>query len=132
MTGGSGAGSERVAGAATKASRGATADPFEGDPFKSCRWLELKKELLDVGARVMFEPRLKVLGPALAEDPMNLPITVAAELRGVQRLIVLVERNPIRKVLELQPLAAQVAVSLRFKLEQASPVRALALTADGR
>ena len=80
----------------------------------------------------MFEPRLKVLGPALAEDPMNLPITAAAELRGVQRLIVLVERNPIRKVLELQPLAAQVAVSLRFKLEQASPVRALALTADGR
>ena len=115
-----------------RASRGATADPFEGDPVKSYQWVELKKKFLGVGARAVLDPRLKVLGPALAEDPMNLPITVAAELRGVQRLIVLVERNPIRKVLELQPLAAQVAVSLRFKLEQASPVRALALTADGR
>ena len=45
--------------------------------------------------------------------------------------MVLVDRNPIRKVLELRTLAALPAVSVRFKLEQASPVRALALTADG-
>ena len=49
----------------------------------------------------------------------------------MQRLIVLVDRNPIRKVLELQPVSALPSISFRFKLEQASPVRALALTADG-
>ena len=74
---------------------------------------------------------MNVQGPRFAEDPMNVPICVATDLPGVQRLIVLVDRNPIRKVLELQPLAAQPAVSLRFKLERASPVRSLALTADG-
>ena len=109
----------------------AAGDAFEGDPFKSYQWVELKKEFLGPGARVVFDARVKVLGPAFAEDPMNVPITVATDLPGVQRLIVLVDRNPIRKVLELQPLAAQPAVSFRFKLEQASPVRALALTADG-
>ena len=91
----------------------------------------MKREYLGARARVVFDPRVKVLGPVFAEDPMNVPVTVSAELPGVQRLIVLVDRNPIRKVLELQPLAAQAAVSFRFKLEQASPVRALAMTADG-
>ena len=109
----------------------AAPEPFDGDPFKSFQWPELKKEFLPAGARVRFDARVRVLGPAFAEDPMNVPITVSADLPGVQRLIVLVDRNPIRKVLELQPLAAQPAVSFRFKLEQASPVRALALTADG-
>lgn len=109
----------------------AGADPFEGDPFKSFQWPALKKEFLGLGARTRFDERVKVLGPAFAEDSMNVPITVAVGLPGVQRLIVLVDRNPIRKVLELQPLVALPAVSLRFKLEQASPVRALALTADG-
>ena len=106
-------------------------DPYDGDPFKSLLWPDLRKEFLGPAARTRFDERVKVLGPGFAEDPMNVPITVSADLPGVQRLIVLVDRNPIRKVLELQPLAALPAVSLRFKLEQASPVRALALTADG-
>ena len=109
----------------------AWAQGVDGDPFNSFQWPELKKEFLGAGARTRFDPRVKVLGPPFAEDAMNVPITVSADLPGVQRLIVLVDRNPIRKVLELQPLAALPAVSFRFKLEQASPVRALALTADG-
>jgi sulfur-oxidizing protein SoxY len=107
------------------------ADPFDGDPFKSFQWPELKKEFLGARARTVFDARVKVQGPAFAEDPMNVPITVSADLHSVQRIVVLVDRNPIRKVLELQPLAAQPAVSFRFKLEQASPVRAAVLTADG-
>ncbi len=107
------------------------ADPFGGDPFQSFQWPALKKEYLGAGARTQFDARVKVQGPAFAEDPMNVPITVSTDLPGVQRIVVLVDRNPIRKVLELQPLAAQPAVSFRFKLEQASPVRALVQTADG-
>ncbi|GCL63199.1 quinoprotein dehydrogenase-associated SoxYZ-like carrier [Pseudaquabacterium pictum] len=106
-------------------------DQFDGDPFQSFQWPELKKEFLGPRARTVFDARVKVQGPAFAEDPMNVPITVATDLPGVQRIVVLVDRNPIRKVLELQPLAAQPAVSFRFKLEQASPVRALVQTADG-
>lgn len=109
----------------------APADPFEGDPFHSHQWPELKKEYLGAKARVVFDERVKVLGPAFAEDSMNVPITVSAALPGVQRIVVLVDRNPIRKVLELQPMSAQPSVGFRFKLEQASPVRAAALLADG-
>ena len=107
------------------------ADPFDGDPFKSFQWPELKKEFLGAAARTQFDARVRVQGPGFAEDPMNVPITVSADLPGVQRLMVLVDRNPIRKVLELQPLLALPSISFRFKLEQASPVRALALTGDG-
>lgn len=109
----------------------AAPDDAEGDPFNSLQWPELKKEFLGATAKSVFDDRVKVQGPTFAEDPMNVPITVLADLPGVQRIVVLVDRNPIRKVLELQPLAAQPAVSFRFKLEQASPVRALAQTADG-
>lgn len=109
----------------------AAGDAFQGDPFQSHQWPELKKEFLGAKARVVFDERVKVLGPAFAEDPMNVPITVSAALPGVQRIVVLVDRNPIRKVLELQPMNAQPTVGFRFKLEQASPVRAAALLADG-
>lgn len=109
----------------------AATDAFGGDPFKSFQWLELKKEFLGAQSRTVFDERVKVQGPGFAEDPMNVPVTVQADLPGVQRIVVLVDRNPIRKVLELQPLAARPAVSFRFKLEQASPVRAAAQTADG-
>ena len=103
----------------------------DGDPFGSFQWPELRKEFLGASARTQFDARVRLQGPAFAEDPMNVPITVSADLPGVQRLMVLVDRNPICKVLELQPLSSLPAVSFRFKLEQASPVRALALTADG-
>lgn len=109
----------------------AAADPFDGDPFQSHQWPELKKEFLGPKARVVFDDRIKVQGPPFAEDPMNVPVTVSVALPGVQRIVVLVDRNPIRKVLELQPMSAQPTVGFRFKLEQASPVRAAALLADG-
>ncbi len=110
----------------------AAADPFDADPFKSHQWPELKKEFLGPQARIRFDDRVRVLGPAFAEDAMNVPITVSAlALPGVERIIVVVDRNPIRQVLEFVPVAALPVLSFRFKLEQASPVRALALTRDG-
>jgi len=120
-----------AAGAAAAWPGRAAADPTGGDPFKSFQWPEIKKEFFGAQARTVFDERVKVQGPSFAEDPMNVPITVQADLPGVQRIVVVVDRNPIRKVLELQPLAARPAVSFRFKLEQASPVRAAAQTADG-
>ena len=131
MLAGLGAGAGLLCGAASWAVGADTADSEGADPFQSMQWPELRKEFLGAAARTRFDPRVRVLGPGFAEDAMNVPITVAADLPGVQRLMVLVDRNPIRKVLELTPLAALPAVSFRFKLEQSSPVRALALTADG-
>lgn len=102
-----------------------------GDPYGSLPWPDMAREYLP-GPHV-FDPRVRVSAPAFAEDPMNVPVTVDARgLPGVERIVVLVDRNPIRRVLEYQPLATALpAVSFRFKLEQASPVRAAARTADG-
>jgi sulfur-oxidizing protein SoxY len=103
----------------------------DGDPFGSLQWPDLKREFLH-GGKVVFDPRVQVRGPAFAEDPMNVPITVSAEgLGDVELITVIVDRNPIRKVLEYFPLSSLPAVSFRFKLEQASPVRAAVRTRDG-
>ncbi len=109
----------------------ARAQDAGGDPFGSLQWPGLRREFFG-DAPVVFDERVQVRGPGFAEDPMNVPIGVsAAGLPEVQSLVVFVDRNPIRKVLELTPLAALPAISFRFKLEQASPVRAAARTKDG-
>jgi sulfur-oxidizing protein SoxY len=117
---------------APRAGRAAAADPFEGDPFQSHPWPDIRRTHLGRG-RVVFDDRVVVQGPAFAEDPMNVPISVAVKgLANVQRIVVVVDRNPIRKVLELMPGGGALpAVGFRFKLEQASPVRAAVFVADG-
>ncbi len=102
-----------------------------GDPFGSLQWPDLKKEFFG-NARVAFDERVRVLGPGFAEDPMNVPISFSAlGLGEVETIIVFVDRNPIRKVLEFAPGRAAPSLALRFKLEQASPVRVAARTKDG-
>ena len=106
-------------------------DPTGGDPFKSLQWPDLRREVVR-DAPTVFDARVQVRAPAFAEDPMNVPVSVSVNgLEGVEEIIVLVDRNPIRKVLAYFPVAALPSVSFRFKLEQASPVRALARTRDG-
>jgi sulfur-oxidizing protein SoxY len=104
---------------------------FEGDPLESSAWPGLKREHFG-RAKVVFDDRVKVLGPGFAEDPMNVPISVLVQgIAAVQQMVVLVDRNPIRKVLEYTPNAALPNIGFRFKLEQTSPVRAAVRTADG-
>ena len=105
--------------------------PTGGDPFGSIQWPDLKREFFGA-ATVVFDPRVQVQGPGFAEDPMNVPISVSADgLAEVELITVIVDRNPIRKVLEYFPLSSLPRVSFRFKLEQASPVRAAVKTRDG-
>jgi sulfur-oxidizing protein SoxY len=111
----------------------AAPDPFEGDPHQSRAWPELRREYLGAKAQVVFDKRVEVQAPSFAEDPMNVPITVRVKgIADVQRVVVLVDRNPIRKVLEYQPVAALPVIGFRFKLEQASPVRAAVQTKNGQ
>lgn len=112
---------------------GAADDPTGGDPFRSLQWPGLRREFFG-SERIEFDPRVQVRGPALAENPVVVPISVAVDgLSEVQRIVVIVDRNPIRKVLEFEPLAGRAlpSIAFRFRLEQASPVRAAAQTRDG-
>lgn len=111
------------------------ADGFDGDPYQSYAWREMKKEFV-ANASVVFDERIKVTGPKFAEDSMNVPISVSVqglEQTGlkVEQIMVLVDRNPIRKVIEYFPLVPLSGVAFRFKLEQSSAVRALVKTQDG-
>ena len=106
-------------------SQAARADEFEGDPYRSGVWIDMRRQYLG-GAPVVYDPRVVVEGPAFAEDPMNVPVSVRvdAALGPVERIVMLVDRNPIRRVLDYEPMAALPSIGFRFKLEQASPVRA--------
>lgn len=103
----------------------AAPDPLAGDPFRSYPWIDMRRAYLD-DAPLRFDDRVQVQGPAFAEDPMNVPISLRVDpaLGAVERIVVMVDRNPIRKVLDFFPTEALPALAFRFKLEQASPVRA--------
>ena len=103
-----------------------------GDPLDSMQWPDLKSQFFEKNAKVQFDSRVKVTVPLFAEDAMNVPVSFDASALGkVTKLVVLVDRNPIRKVLEFVPLQSKPSLSFRFKLEQASPIRVAALTPDG-
>jgi sulfur-oxidizing protein SoxY len=118
---------------ATPPAWGQAADPLAGDPYRSHPWIDMRRSFLD-DAPLAFDERVQVQGPAFAEDPMNVPISlrVDAALGPVQRIVVLVDRNPIKEVLEYEPREALPALAFRFKLEQASPVRVAAKLGNGR
>ncbi len=101
------------------------------DPYNSGVWSFVQREYLGEG-KVVFDDRVTVVGPKFAEDPMNVPVSVnATALPDVREVVVLVDRNPIRKVLSFEPIKARAALSFRFKLQEASPVRAAVRTGDG-
>jgi sulfur-oxidizing protein SoxY len=101
------------------------------DPLDSPSWPDVRRKLIGQ-AEVIFDARVAVIAPASAEDSMNVPVTVAIEqLSDVRRVLVVADLNPILKVLEFEPLHAVPRLSFRIKLQQGSPVRAMALTGDG-
>ena len=98
---------------------------------ESLRWAELQT-LYFKGAKVIDDARVKVIAPKSAEDSMNVPIGVRVEgLANVEEVHVLVDYNPIVKALEFFPLRAEPTLTFRLKLQQSSPVRAVARTSDG-
>ena len=77
-----------------------------GDPLDSARWGEMAKTFL-AGAPMVFDPRVKVIAPSTAENPMQVPVTVdATALPGVQEVLVFADFNPIVRVLRFFPEAA--------------------------
>lgn len=101
-----------------------TVQAADVDPLNSSRWPDLQREYLN-DAPVAFDPRIEVLAPKVAEDSMNVPVTVRLKgLPDVKRVLVIADFNPIVKVLDFQPLLAQPGLSFRIKLQQASPIRA--------
>ncbi|MCS6986237.1 MAG: quinoprotein dehydrogenase-associated SoxYZ-like carrier [Sphingomonadaceae bacterium] len=102
------------------------------DPLASPIWAHRLAEVLGPSADVRVDPRLKLLVPVVTEDQRSFPVLVDGRaLAAVQRLIVLVDLNPLPVPLDLDLPDAEPFVALRIRLDQRTPVRALAQLADG-
>lgn len=101
----------------------------ESDPLRSAIWPDLQKNL--GVAALTYDERVEVHAPSVAEDSLNVPVSIDIHLPDVRRVLVVADLNPIVTALEFEPLRVLPRLSLRLKLQQASPVRALAQTADG-
>ena len=97
----------------------------------SMRWQTLREQFFR-DAKIVDDARVRVIAPKSAEDSMNVPISVRMDgLKDVEEVHVLVDYNPIIKAIEFFPIKAAPALTFRLKLQQSSPVRALARTKDG-
>lgn len=102
-----------------------------GDPLASARWVDMQKQFLGA-APVLFDPRVKVVAPSIAEDPLQVPVTVdATALAKIEEVVVFADFNPIVEVLRFYPEGARAYLGFRVKLQQSTPVRAAVRTADG-
>lgn len=107
-----------------------------GDPLGSMQYPSLREQTIGK-AQALFSDAVIVKGPAFADDAMNVPLLVDARGLskvggGVVRIRVSVDRNPVRQVLDYEPLRALPMLAFRIRLEQASPVRAFVQTRDGQ
>lgn len=109
----------------------AVAAPERDDPLASARWEDMRRAFF-ADAAVVFDSRVKVQAPSMAENPMQVPVTVdATALPGAAEVVVFADFNPIIEILRFHPQAAPAYLGFRVKLQQSTPVRAAVRTADG-
>lgn len=102
-----------------------------GDPLDSARWADMHRHILG-NAPLLFDPRVKVIAPSLAENPLQVPVSIdASALAKVEEVIVFADFNPIVEILRFYPEAVPAMLGFRVKLQQSTPVRAAVRTADG-
>ena len=116
--------------------RASEIDQTGGDPLGSMQWPGLRDEFMD-GGKMVFSKAVSITGPAFADDAMNVPLLLDARKLaqtggGTELVRVVVDRNPVRHVLDFEPLKALPMLAFRIRMEQASPVRAMVKTRDGR
>lgn len=102
------------------------------DPFRTGILAHRLVEILGDPDRVAFDPRVVVIAPESAEDSLHVPALIdASAIPDVTRIVAFVDYGPIPKILEFHPGAAQAKLAFRFKIDQATPLRAAVQTADG-
>lgn len=107
------------------------ATPLPKDPLGSPMWTYHGAKILK-GAPVVFDPRVRLQVPVIAENQHQFPVTVDARtIAGVSRIIIFADLNPLPQAVDFRPLHAQPFLSLRIKLDQRTPVRAAVLGGDG-
>lgn len=106
------------------------ANPLPDDPLNSSQWQTMNSLFLQEHP-VVIDERIKVLAPQAAENSLSVPVMIdASAIENVQKIVVFADYNPIPKVLEFYPKEAAAKIGFRFKIQQASPIRAAVLDSE--
>ncbi|MEQ8269471.1 quinoprotein dehydrogenase-associated SoxYZ-like carrier [Algiphilus sp.] len=103
------------------------------DPLKSPSWSVMETRILE-GRDYVFDDRVSVTVPAVAEDSTRVPVFASAQgFEAIQRMVIFVDLNPITSAADLTPATpmAEMSLGLEVKVQQATPVRAAVLDKDG-
>lgn len=101
------------------------------DPLQSPMW-EFHARRLFGTQPVVFDARVQVRIPQIAENQRAFPVTVDARALGdVRRIVLFADLNPIPVAVDYTPSAAAPFLATRIKLDQRTPVRAAVQTGDG-
>jgi sulfur-oxidizing protein SoxY len=101
------------------------------DPLASPMWQPLGAIFFGDDI-VRFDDRVRVIFPAIAEDQHNFPVTIDARgIKGVKRILLFADLNPIPLAIDYTPDAAQPFLATRIKLDQRTPVRGAVQLEDG-
>lgn len=102
------------------------------DPMSSGMWDYHQKKLLGDPADIRFDDRVILRAPESAEDSLNVPVLVdASAIPDVKRIVVSADYGPIPHILTYYPGQAAPKLALRFKIDQATAVRASVETESG-
>ena len=103
------------------------------DPFRTGMWDYHQKELYGDPVDIRFDDRVIVTAPASAEDSFHVPVLVdATAIPDVKSISLSVDYGPIPKILTFWPGEAEAKLSFRFKIDQATPIRASVRDKAGR
>lgn len=102
------------------------------DPLQSVMWDVMQRTVL-AGEPAVFDDRVRVTLPRQVEDGQRVPVSIDARALGeVKQLLLFADYNPLPLALRLTPAAGvQARLSVAMRVNQATPVRAAAQTADG-
>lgn len=101
------------------------------DPLDSPSWNLVHKLILS-NEEVIFDDRVKVVVPDMAEDAMNVPVSVSVDDIGeIEEIRLFADLNPIKEILNFHPGKFEPFIAFRFKVQTSTPVRAAARTKDG-
>lgn len=103
------------------------------DPFRTGMWNQHQVRILGDPGQISFDARVIVKAPKSAEDAFQVPVLVdATKIANVERIVISVDYSPIPKVLTYYPGKAAAKLAFRFKIDQATPIRAAVRDRDGR
>lgn len=106
------------------------------DPLKSVMWDSMQRTVLGCPASgckgLVFDDRVVVQVPPRVEDGRSVPVLVDARALGtVKTLVLFADYNPIPRAVQLRLHRAEPRFAVSMRVNQATPIRAAALDAQG-